>query len=156
MSLNVYQTTRKEHLEYIKNQLILMKTDIENTLIARNFQKDTSDRITYIANLYYIYLKICDFLANINDKRLLQIGENFITVLITTLNHIKFNLNIIRSFIKEEETRENLAGKKIRFINYVKQHEDYMKLLMEYKELREKSSSIFYFFGFEEENFSHL
>lgn len=156
MSLNVYQTTRKEHLEYIKNQLISMKTDIENTLIARNFQKDTSDRITYIANLYYIYLKICDFLENINDKRLLQIGENFITVLIKTLNHIKFNLNIIRSFIKEEEIRENLAGQKIRFINYVKQHEDYMKLLMEYKELREKSSSIFYFFGFEEENFSHL
>lgn len=156
MSLNVYQTTRKEHLEYIKNQLISMKADIENTLIARNFQKDTSDRITYIANLYYIYLKICDFLENINDQRLLQIGENIIIVIIKTLNHIKFNLNIIRSFIKEEEVRENLAGKKIRFINYVKQNEGYMKLLMEYKELREKSSSIFYFFGFEEENFSRL
>lgn len=157
MSINVYFTTRKEHLEYIKNYLITIKTEIENTLISRDFKRDTSDRITYIANLYYIYLRICELLENINDKRLYEFGENLIIVLIKTLEHTQSNIKHIINLIREDETRNDLKGRKIRFSNYTKQYEEYFNLLMNYKNLREESSSIFYFLGFDgDDNFSYL
>ncbi len=157
MRINVYQTTRKEHLEYIKNYLITIKTNIENALISRDFKRNTSDRITYIANLYYIYLKICEYLENINDKRFYDFGENLIIVLIKTLEHTQSNVDHIIKYIREDEVKNNLKGRRIRFFNYIKQHEEYFNLLMDYKTLREKSSCIFYFLGFDDDgNFSYL
>lgn len=143
---------RKMQLYRLKEELCNLKNKIESFHLYRNFESDLSDRIIYIANLYYIYLKVCKFLDDFNNFKLEEVRSNIITTLADTLLLVGFNVSSIKSLIKNEEETKNFKGNKIRFTTYIKKYEKHMKLLMEYKELRVDSASIYYFLGIQKQD----